>query len=121
MNIKTRGLDISCGKGERFKSLTETINKALIPINNEAIISKLLKFPSEYKFVITLGYKGKMIENYLKIAFPLHDFEFVYVDDFESANSGPGYSVLACKEFLQRPFYLVTVDCLISSSSKFIW
>ena len=29
-----------------------------------------------------------MIENYLKIAFPLHDFEFVYVDDFESARSG---------------------------------
>tara|TARA_B100001989_G_scaffold252401_1_gene234293 strand:+ start:763 stop:2667 length:1905 start_codon:yes stop_codon:yes gene_type:complete len=115
-HIKPGVLILAAGKGERLKSLTETINKALIPINNEAIISKIIKkFPSEYKFVITLGYKGKMIENYLKIAFPLHDFEFVYVDDFESANSGPGYSALACKEFLQRPFYLVTVDCLISS------
>ena len=107
---------LAAGKGERLKSLTENMNKALIPINNQAIISKIIKkFPSEYKFVITLGYKGEMIEEYLNIAFPNYDFEFVYIEDFESSKSGPGYSALACKEYLQRPFYLVTVDCLISS------
>lgn len=107
---------LAAGKGERLKSLTENINKALLPINNQAIISKIIKkFPPDYKFVITLGYKGKMIEEYLKLTYPKYDFEFVYIDDFESDKSGPGFSALACESFLQRPFYLITTDCLISS------
>jgi choline kinase/quercetin dioxygenase-like cupin family protein len=107
---------LAAGKGERLKSLTDNINKALLPVNNQAIISKIIKkFSAEYKFVITLGYKGKMIEEYLKITYPEYDFEFVYIDDFESDKSGPGYSALACEKYLQRPFYLITTDCLISS------
>jgi len=109
-------LILAAGKGERLKSLTNNTNKALIPINNQAIISKIIKkYPSEYKFVISLGYKGEMIEEYVKLSFPNHDVEFVYIDDIESSNSGPGYSALACKQFLKRPFYITTVDCLISS------
>lgn len=109
-------LILAAGKGERLKSLTEKTNKALIPINNQAVISKIIKkFPIDYKFVISLGYKGEMIEEYLKLSFPNHDFEFIYIDDIESSNSGPGYSALACKQYLKRPFYIITVDCLISS------
>lgn len=110
-------LIVAAGKGTRLKTLTEHVNKGLLPINNEAIISKIIKkFPLNYKFVIALGYKGKLIEDYCKIVFPSHDFTFVYVDDIESSSSGPGYSALQCKEHLQRPFYFTTVDCLLTST-----
>lgn len=109
-------LIVAAGKGTRLKTLTEHVNKGLLPINNEAIISKIIKnFPSNYKFVIAVGYKGKLVEDYCKIVFPTYDFTFVYVDDIESNISGPGYSALQCKEYLQRPFYFTTVDCLLTS------
>jgi len=115
-HIKPGVLILAAGMGERLMPLTQYINKALLPINNEAIISKLVKkFPKDYKFVITLGYKGSDVENYLKLAFPNHDFEFVYVKNYSDKNSGPGTSALVAKEFLNRPFYLFTVDCLLTS------
>ena len=54
--------------------------------------------------MITLAHKGKDIENYLNIAFEGYDFEFVYIDDIESENSGPGYSALCAKNILKDHF-----------------
>ena len=109
-------LILAAGKGERLKQLTQETNKALLPINNQAIISKIInKFPNDYKFVITLSYKGSLVEEYLNINFENYDFEFVYVDDIDSNNSGPGLSALSAEKFLQRPFYLITADCLLTS------
>ena len=119
---KTPGVFIlAAGKGTRLKHLTDNINKALLPINNEAVISKVIKkFPSNYKFVIAVGYKGELIKEYCSIAFPTYDITFVNIDDIESQNSGPGYSALKCKELLQRPFYLTTVDCLLTSELPYL-
>tara|TARA_B000000532_G_scaffold183760_1_gene149901 strand:+ start:156 stop:2051 length:1896 start_codon:yes stop_codon:yes gene_type:complete len=115
-HIKPGVLILAAGKGERLKQLTQETNKALLPINNQAIISKIInKFPNDYKFVITLSYKGSLVEEYLKINFENYDFEFVYVDDIDSNNSGPGLSALSAEKFLQRPFYLITADCLLTS------
>tara|TARA_B100000902_G_scaffold217806_1_gene206997 strand:+ start:4205 stop:6100 length:1896 start_codon:yes stop_codon:yes gene_type:complete len=115
-HIKPGVLILAAGKGERLKQLTQETNKALLPINNQAIISKIInKFPNDYKFVITLSYKGSLVEEYLNINFENYDFEFVYVDDIDSNNSGPGLSALSAEKFLQRPFYLITADCLLTS------
>lgn len=115
-HIKPGVLILAAGKGDRLKHLTKNINKALLPINNQAIISKIInKFPNDYKFVITLSYKGSLIEEYLKINFDKHDFEFVYIEDIDSKSSGPGLSALSAEYALQRPFYLITVDCLFTS------
>lgn len=114
-------LIVAAGKGTRLKTLTQHVNKGLLPINNEAIISKIIKkFPQDYKFVIAVGYKGQELEDYCRIAFPSLDFTFVKVDDIESEKSGPGYSALKCKEYLQRPFYLTTVDCLLTSDLPYL-
>lgn len=109
-------LILTAGLGTRLESLTEKLNKALLPINNRAIISHIIeKFPAEYEFVVAVGYKGDSLKEYCQLAFPNHKFKFVEVDKFEGSGSGPGYSALKCKEFLQRPFYLTTSDCLIDS------
>ena len=109
-------LILSAGKGTRLKELTTNINKALLPINNQAVISRVIsKYPSNYKFVIAVGYKSQSIKDYLTTVYPTHDITFVDIDDIESSNSGPGYSALKCKEHLQRPFYLQTVDCVLTS------
>lgn len=109
-------LILSAGTGSRLKQLTEKTNKVLLPINNKAIISHIIsKFPSNFDFIITKGYKGDIVEEYCKIAFPNHNFTFVTVDKFEGEGTGPGYSALRCEEYLQRPFYFITGDCMLDS------
>jgi NDP-sugar pyrophosphorylase family protein/mannose-6-phosphate isomerase-like protein (cupin superfamily) len=107
---------LAAGLGTRLGNLTKDINKALLPINNRAIISHIIdKFPKEYEFIITIGYKGDSIKEYCELVYPTHKFTFVEIDNIEGTNSGPGYSALKCKSHLQRPFYINTCDCLIDS------
>ena len=109
-------LILAAGLGTRLGNLTKEINKALLPINNRAIISHIIdKFPKEYEFIIAIGYKGDAIKEYCELAFPNRKFTFIEIDNVDGYASGPGYSALQCKELLQRPFYIATCDCLIDS------
>jgi NDP-sugar pyrophosphorylase family protein/mannose-6-phosphate isomerase-like protein (cupin superfamily) len=109
-------LILAAGIGSRLKNLTKNINKAMLPINNKAIISYIInKFPKEYDFVVALGYKGDSLQEYCEITYPNHKFTFVNIDNIEDNGSGPGYSALQCKNHLQRPFYFVVADCIIDS------
>ena len=109
-------LILSAGIGSRLGELTKNINKAMLPINNKAIISHIIeKFPKEYEFIVTLGYKGEELKEYCELTHPNHKFQFVTIDNIEGNGSGPGYSALQCKQYLQRPFYFVTADCIVDS------
>ena len=107
---------LAAGLGSRLGNLTKSVNKAMLPINNKAIISYVIdKFSRDYNFVICLGYKGDCLKQYCKLAHPEHNFTFVHIDNYEGEGSGPGYSALMCKEHLQRPFYFTVADCVIDS------
>ena len=56
-------------------------------------------------FIITIGYYGSLVRDFLLLAYPKHHFIFVEVDNYQGPGSGPGYSLLCCLEFLQKPFY----------------
>ena len=117
-HIQPAVLIICAGLGTRLGDLTKNINKTLLPVNNKAIISHIIGyFPSNSDFIITKGYKGDTIEEYCKITHPNHKFTFVEIDNFEGEGTGPGYSTLKCKEYLQRPFYFITGDCMHDSLS----
>lgn len=109
-------LILAAGVGSRLGNLTKNINKAMLPINNKAIISYIIdKFPKDYDFIVALGYKGEILKEYCELVYPEHKFTFVNVDDIHGENSGPGYSSLKCKQYLQRPFYFITADCIVDS------
>ena len=109
-------LVLAAGLGSRLGNLTKNINKAMLPINNKAIISYIIdRFPKEYEFIVALGYKGEELKQYCQLAYPEHNFTFVNIDKYEGEGSGPGYSSLQCKQYLQRPFYFVVADCIIDS------
>jgi UDP-N-acetylglucosamine pyrophosphorylase len=64
-------LILAAGIGSRLKGLTANINKAMLPINNKAIISHIIdKFPKEYDFIVALGYKGDSLKQYCEITHP---------------------------------------------------
>ena len=89
---------LAAGVGSRLKNLTDSVNKAMLPINNKAIISNIIeKFPKEYEIVVALGYKGDELEQYCKLAHPQNNFKFITISDFDGEDSGPGQSALQLK------------------------
>tara|TARA_Y200000002_G_C22664655_1_gene657435 strand:+ start:301 stop:1872 length:1572 start_codon:yes stop_codon:yes gene_type:complete len=104
---------LTSGKGSRMESITNSLNKALVPVNNKAAISHIIdKFPSETEFIIGIGYLGSQVKDYLNIAHPENVFRFVKIDNYDGEKSGPGYSLLCCKDFLDEPFVFVSCDTL---------
>lgn len=109
-------LILAAGTGSRLGGLTEKINKIMLPINNIPLISYIItKFPQHYNFIIAIGHKGDIIKEYCKAKYPFYNFTFVDVENYEGDGTGPGYSALKCENYLQRPFYFITADCLIES------
>ena len=104
---------LTAGKGTRMGSYSQYINKSLLPIDRKATISHIIKkFPPETEFVIALGYLGQQVVNYLKTAHSSLNIRFVNVDNYEGLGSGPGYSLLCCQGYLQKPFFFVSCDTL---------
>lgn len=104
---------LTAGKGSRMGILGQKLNKALLPIDGKAIISHIFeKFPTETEFVIAVGFLGEQVRQYLQIAHANRRITFVDVDNYEGPGSGPGYSLLCCREYLQKPFYFVSCDTL---------
>lgn len=111
---------LTAGKGSRMGGIGQTLNKALLPVDGKAIISHIIdKFPLQTEFVIGLGYLGHQVRQYLNMAHPDCQFKFVDVDNFEGIGSGPGYSLLCCREYLQKPFYFVSCDTMWDNSLDF--
>jgi glucose-1-phosphate cytidylyltransferase len=57
------------GKGERLRPFTETLPKALVPLNGEPLLYHLIHYLWEEgisRFVVCVGYKAEAIEGFLK-------------------------------------------------------
>ncbi len=104
----------TAGTGSRLGGLTKFINKSLVSIANRPTLSHLIEqFPTDTEFVIALGHKGHLVQEYLALVYPQRQFFFVDVQPFEGPNSGLGLSLLACKQYLQQPFIFMSCDTLV--------
>lgn len=105
---------LAAGVGSRMGEYGKHINKGLLPIDNLAIISHSInKVPKDYEIIIALGYKSNQVKEYCSAIHPDRNIKFIKIEDYTGKKSGPGTSLLACKDHLQRPFYFVTADCLV--------
>ncbi|CAD7961004.1 unnamed protein product [Amoebophrya sp. A120] len=114
----------TAGKGTRMGGLCQSLNKALLPLpDGRAVISHIIdKFPKEKtKFVIALGYKGDQVRFYLEKQHPDIPFKFCLVENFDGPGSGPGLSLQACLQEMERQesFYFVACDTLVADPIPF--
>ncbi len=101
------------GTGSRLGDLTNYTNKALIKIGDKLAISYIIeKYNKECEFIITLGYYGKYVKDFLELAYPNYNFKFIWVDKYEGEGSSLGYSLLCAKHELQTPFIYHCCDCI---------
>ena len=101
---------LAAGRGSRCK-VTEGLHKALLPINNRPMISNIFDcIPDNFDIVIAVGYKSDQIISYVKSVYPKKRVTFVHINNYDGEGSGPGLSLLKCKDYLQCPFSFMPVD-----------
>jgi len=106
----------TAGIGERLEEKTKYLNKSLVEINNRPIISHIIeKFDLRQEFVIAVGYKAKLVKDYLKVAHPNRIIKFVKIKNFIGKDSGLGLTMLCSKKFLQSPFIFFSCDSFIEN------
>ena len=111
----------AAGLGSRLDEFTKNYNKAMCTLGPKPVISYIIeKFTKDDNIIILLGYKGDLLKQVLKIAYPDWKITFVEVDNFEGPGSGLGYSLSCAEHLLQRPFIFWSNDTVIDDDiSKF--
>lgn len=109
------------GVGSRLQFLTKNLNKSLVSVKDKPAISHIIdKFSEEHTFVIAVGYKGNLLKQFLKLAYPKYKFEFIEVNNYEDVGSGLGLTIKLCKEVLQEPFLFIPTDSLFDESEEYL-
>ena len=94
--------------------ITTNFNKALLPLGYKASISHIIeKFPKEIEIIIAVGYEKEKVSQYLSCAHHDRKIRIVEIDNISGTGSGPGYSLLFCKEYLKCPFIFFSVDTIV--------
>jgi len=102
------------GTGSRLGDMTKYTNKSLLKIGDKFAISHIIeKYNKHCDFVITLGYYGEFVKDFLELAYPYHNFTFVWVDKYHGEGSSLGYSLLYAKEELNCQFIFHCCDCIV--------
>ncbi len=105
---------LAAGIGSRMGELSDHVNKAVLPINFKGVVSYIIeKFPLNIEIIIAVGHKKETIIDYVSIAHPERKFTFVEIDKYIGPGTGPGYSLLKCKDHLQCPFIFFAADTIV--------
>ena len=103
------------GVGSRLGDLTKYTNKCLVRVGKKPAISYIIEsYPKEVEIVVTVGYFGDQVKDFLTLAYPDRHFTFINVDKFEGEGSSLGYSILSAKNELQCPFIFHAADTIIT-------
>lgn len=102
------------GIGSRLGNLTKFLNKSLIRVGNKFSICYIIdKYDiKNTQFVITLGYLGHLVKEFLNIAYKNNNFIFIEVDNYDREGSSLVYSLLQAKNALQCPFTFYCCDSI---------
>tara|TARA_B100000035_G_scaffold245676_1_gene214310 strand:+ start:10750 stop:13284 length:2535 start_codon:yes stop_codon:yes gene_type:complete len=101
------------GIGRRLGDLTKYTNKSLIKVGDKLAICHIIEKYNKYvEFVITLGYYGSFVKDFLELAYPDYYFNFVWVDKYQGEGSSLAYSLLQTIDVLQCPFMFNCCDSL---------
>jgi dTDP-glucose pyrophosphorylase len=110
---------LAAGLGSRNNTISG-LHKGLLPIENIPMISHIInKFEKGREIIIAVGHNSTQIKSYVKFVHSDKKIKFVTVDKFSGKGTGPGYSLLKCKKYLQCPFVFVPIDTFIDKKIKF--
>lgn len=119
MNTQYKVCFLAAGKGTR-NTFYKGLHKGLWPYENKAVISHLIDLvPRDVSIVMAIGHLKNQVKSYVEFVHNDRDITFVEVDKIEGHGSGPGYSLLLCKEYLQCPFIWAPIDSIFLDQQTF--
>lgn len=102
------------GIGFRLGELTKYTNKSLVRIGRKPAISYIIEsYNKNIPIIITIGYFGKHVKDFVLLAYPDRNIEFVEVDNYDGPGSSLGYSMLQARDSLQCPFIYHAGDTIV--------
>ena len=102
------------GTGSRLGERTKYTNKSLVKIGDVYAICHILNaYPPSTEFIVTVGYFGSHVKQFLSLAYPHLHIQYIDVDIYEGEGSSLGYSMLKAKNLLQKPFYFHCCDTIL--------
>ena len=109
-----RVLITTSGVGSRLGKITEYTNKCLVRVGDKPAISHIIQsYPEETTFVITLGYYGEHVREYLTLAHPSKKFIFFEVQKYKGEGSSLLHSMSVARKALQQPFIFHACDAIV--------
>jgi dTDP-glucose pyrophosphorylase len=100
------------GLGTRLMPLTETVPKPMLTVGDKPILELIIEQFKEYgfrNFIISLNYKGEIIEEYFKDG---KDFDVNIEYITETKKLGTAGSIALVKEKFTKPFIVINGDIL---------
>lgn len=114
-NLNFKVLVTASGVGQKIGELTQFTNKSLLRIGKKPALSYIIEsYPQDTEFVVTLGHYSEQVRDFIKLAYPNHNVEFVEVDKYSGEGSSLGYSMLKAKDKLQCPFIYHASDTIVT-------
>jgi len=107
------------GTGERLGDYTKYTNKSLVKVGDKYGICYIIdNYDNNTEFIITLGYYGNYVKDFLLLAYPNTKFTFVEIDIFTGTGSSLGYSMIKAMDYLQSPFIFHCCDSIVINKIK---
>ena len=104
---------LAAGAGHR-NFFSKNSHKALLPLGNRSVLSLLLeKMDSKIPIVMAIGHNGELLQEYMSLVHPNLRVTYVMIDKIEGPGTGPGYSLLQCKQELMCSFVLLNCDSYV--------
>ena len=102
------------GLGSRLGNLTDYTNKSLVRVGDKPAISHIVEsYPSNTRFVVTLGHYGSHVREFLQLSYPDIYFYFIEVKNYKGPKSSLLHSMRSARGQLQCPFIFHVCDSII--------
>ncbi|MCC6138509.1 MAG: phosphotransferase [Bdellovibrionaceae bacterium] len=94
-------------------SVSSNLHKALLPLDGKPILVHILEqLPSTAEIHMAVGYKSDQIKDFFSVYPCSQKISFIDIPHFSGEGSGPGKTLLQCKQHLNSPFLIVCADTL---------